>query len=272
MNKKEGNIAFIDAQNLTFFNLKNKAPRVITYRWKNKLHATSDVKWKKWYALAFSWLINFVLQQVPKMEVIKEWRIDDPLYPRVALREFIANSIIHQDLRMNWVEVLIEIFDDRVEISNPGIPLIEIDRFVDHPPKSRNELLAEFMRRANHCERRWSWIDRAMNALRIWMLPNPKIEKNEEYTRIVLFRTRPISKLTNKEKSESIYWHCVLIFVLESEAMTNESVCERFWIEKKNSAIASRLIKTALEEWSIKPFDPKSKTRKHAKYIPHWAE
>jgi hypothetical protein len=60
--------------------------------------------------------------------------------------------------------------------------------------------------------------------------------------------------------------------VIENEAMTNDSVCERFWIEKQNSATASRLIKLTMEEWKIKPFDPKSKTRKHAKYIPHWAQ
>ncbi|QFR39482.1 transcriptional regulator [Candidatus Gracilibacteria bacterium 28_42_T64] len=264
--------ALLFAKDLTIFNLKNKSPRVITYRGKNRLHAISDVKGKKGYAIAFPGLIKFVLQQVPKIETIEEGRVNEPLYPKVALREFIANSIIHQDLRMSGVEVLIEIFDDRVEISNPGIPLIEIDRFVDHPPKSRNELLADFMRRANHCERRGSGVDRAMNALRISKLPNPKMEKSDDFTRVILFRTRPIGKLTNKEKSESIYWHCVLVFVLENEPMTNDSVCERFGIEKQNSAIASRLIKLALEEGKIKPFDPKSNTRKHAKYIPHWVQ
>lgn len=262
--------AILFARDLEVFGLKNKSARVITYRGTNKLHAISDINWKKWYAIAFPWLINFVLSQVPEIEKIESDRSTNPSYPKVALREFIANAIIHQDLRQNWVEVLIEIFDDRIEISNPGIPLIEIDRFVDHPPKSRNELLADFMRRANHCEKRWSGIDRAMDALRSNKLPSPKIEKSEDFTRVVIFRVRPISKLTNKEKAESIYWHCVLVYILENEAMTNESVCERFWIEKQNSATASRLIKLAVEEEKIKPFDPKSKTRKHAKYIPVW--
>jgi predicted HTH transcriptional regulator len=67
-----------------------------------------------------------------------------------------------------------------------------------------------------------------MNALRLDKLPNPKMEKSEDFTKVVLFRTRPISRLTSKEKAESIYWHCVLVFVIENEAMTNDSVCERF--------------------------------------------
>jgi predicted HTH transcriptional regulator len=67
-----------------------------------------------------------------------------------------------------------------------------------------------------------------MNALRLDKLPNPKMEKSEDFTKVVLFRTRPISRLTSKETADSIYWHCVLVFVIENEAMTNDSVCERF--------------------------------------------
>jgi ATP-dependent DNA helicase RecG len=263
--------ALLFAKDLSNFSLKTKSPRVITYRWNNKLHATNDQKWSKWYAIAFPGLINYVISQIPKIETIDSTRTDEPSYPKIALREFIANAIIHQDFRSSGSEVLIEIYDDRIEISNPGIPLIEIDRFVDHPPKSRNEIVADFMRRAGHCERRWSGVDRAMEAIMIAKLPNPKIERSSDFTRITLYRTRPITKLTNDEKAQAVYWHCVLTYVLRSdEPMTNESVCDRFGIEKQNSSIASRLIKLAKEEWKIKPFDPKSNTRKHAKYIPFW--
>lgn len=42
---------------------------------------------------------------------------------------------------------MIEIFSDRMEITNPGLPLIKTDRFLDSLPRSRNEALASFMRR-----------------------------------------------------------------------------------------------------------------------------
>lgn len=262
--------ALLFAADLDFFWLKYKSPRVITYRWKNKLHAINDIKWSKGYAIAFQWLLNYVLSQIPKIEIIEWERKTEIIYPKVTLREFIANALIHQDLRMKWTEVLIEIYDDRVEISNPWVPLIDIDRFIDHPPKSRNELIANFMRRASLCESRWSGIDRALEALSNEKLPNPKIEKDSDFTRVTLYRTNPLSRLTNNEKAQAIYWHCVLIYVLEGEPMTNDSICDRFWIEKQNSAVASRLIKLSKESWKIKPFDPNSKTRKHAKYIPFW--
>ncbi len=54
---------------------------------------------------------------------------------------------------------MVEIFDDRIEITNPGEPLVDTQRFIDTPPKSRNETLASMMRRFRICEERGSGID-----------------------------------------------------------------------------------------------------------------
>lgn len=53
--------------------------------------------------------------------------------------------------------------------------------------------------------------------------------------------------------------------------MTNQSLRERFKIEEKNAAIASRIIRDTLESKMIKLDDPESKSRKFVKYIPFWA-
>lgn len=54
---------------------------------------------------------------------------------------------------------MVEIFANRMEITNPGLPLVKTDRFLDSPPKSRNEALASFMRRIGVCEERGSGLD-----------------------------------------------------------------------------------------------------------------
>ena len=41
----------------------------------------------------------------------------------------------------------VELFGNRMEIVNPGAPLVEPARFIDSPPRSRNEALASLMRR-----------------------------------------------------------------------------------------------------------------------------
>lgn len=80
---------------------------------------------------------------------------------------------------------MVEIFDDRMEINNPGVPLVDPSRMLDSPPRSRNERLASLMRRMGICEERGSGV-------------------------------------------------------------TNTTLRERFGIDAKNSATASRLIKEAL--------------------------
>jgi len=53
--------------------------------------------------------------------------------------------------------------------------------------------------------------------------------------------------------------------------MTNQSLRERFKIEEKNAAIASRIIRDAIEAAVIKEDDSDSKSRKYASYVPFWA-
>ena len=74
------------------------------------------------------------------------------VFPLPAIREAIANSLIHQDFFHTGTGPVIEIFSNRVEITNPGTPLVDVMRIIDNPPKSRNEKLASVMRRLNMCE------------------------------------------------------------------------------------------------------------------------
>jgi integrase len=71
------------------------------------------------------------------------------------VRELIANALVHQDLSISGTSVLVEIFDNRLEVSSPGHSIIPIDRLVNEV-RSRNEIFAEFMRRMGVCEERGS--------------------------------------------------------------------------------------------------------------------
>lgn len=82
---------------------------------------------------------------------------------------------------------MIEIFSDRMEITSPGLPLIKTERFLDSPPKSRNETLASFMRRIGICEERGSGIDKVVFQTERFHLPAPAFETTNEHTRAVLF-------------------------------------------------------------------------------------
>jgi predicted HTH transcriptional regulator len=123
------------------------------------------------------------------------------MYPEEAVRELVANALIHQDLFVSGAGPMVEIFADRMEIKNPGKPLVSADRFVDTPPKSRNETLASLMRRMGICEERGSGIDKVVFQTESFQLPAPLFEVPDDSTRVVLFGHRPLTRWTGATAS-----------------------------------------------------------------------
>ena len=164
---------------------------------------------------------------------------------------------------------MVEIFNDRMEISNPGAPLVATERFLDTPPKSRNETLASLMRRMGICEERGSGVDKVVFETEVYQLPAPMFEASGETTRAVLFAHRPLTKMDKEDRVRACYLHACLKYV-NREYLTNSSVRDRFGIEPQNIAAASRLIKEAVEAGAIAPYEATA-APKLMKYIPWWA-
>ncbi len=264
--------AILYAKNLDDFKqLNRKAVRVIVYKNTTRLETLQEQVGRKGYANGFKGLVEFINNLIPSNEVIsKALRKKISMYPQIAIRELLANAIIHQDFFIRGAGPMIEIFSDRIEITNPGEPLINTDRFLDSPPKSRNEELASSMRRIGVCEERGSGVDKVVFQTEFYQLPAPLFEVIENNTRVTLFAHRPLSKMDKKDRVRATYLHACLKYV-QKQNLTNTSLRERFGIEKKNSAMVSRIIKEAVEEKVIKALDIDNESRKYAKYVPFWA-
>jgi predicted HTH transcriptional regulator len=105
-----------------FPELARKAPRVVVYTGTNKLDARLDQVGIKGYAVGFQGLVRFVMGQLPQNEVIKDARrAEVKLVPELAIRELVANALIHQDLTTTGASVMIDIYLNRLEISNPRV-------------------------------------------------------------------------------------------------------------------------------------------------------
>ena len=263
--------AILFAKSLTkFSHLQRKAIRVIQYKDINRIKTIKEQFGDKGYAIGFEGLIQYVDNLLPQNEVIgKALRREVSMYPELSIRELIANALIHQDFTISGMGTTVEIFSNRLEITNPGNPLVNIDRLLDSPPQSRNEAIASLMRRVGICEERGSGIDKVVHETEFFQLPPPLFENYENSTRIVLFAHKEFNVMDNQEKMRACYLHACLKYV-QRDFLTNASLRDRFKIEPQNSAIASRIIKDTLEHGLIKPFDPEQ-GRKHARYIPHWA-
>lgn len=224
----------------------------------------------KGYANGFERLIDYVNGLLPSTEIIGQaLRRTVPKFPPLAVRELIANALIHQDFFVTGAGPMVEIFDDRIEITNPGEPLVDTQRFVDTPPKSRNEALASLMRRFRICEERGSGIDKVVTQIERFQLPAPLFEVPEGFTRTVLFAYRPLTEMERSDRVRACYLHACLRYV-NRLSMTNASVRERFGIAEQNSAAASRLIREAVTAGVIAPYDPNA-APKLMRYVPSWA-
>ena len=131
-----------------FTSVQKKVVRIIVFDGVSKQKVISDKEMFVGYAINLQNVIEYISMQIPSSEEIsKLFRKETKMYPNIAIREFVVNALIHQDLSISGMCPMIEIFKDRIEISNPGKPLIEVDRFIDHSPHPRNEKLASFMHR-----------------------------------------------------------------------------------------------------------------------------
>jgi ATP-dependent DNA helicase RecG len=253
-----------------FRSLRRKAVRVIAYKGNSRVETLREQGGTKGYASGFEGLIDYINLLLPSNEVIgKALRATVPMYPELAVRELVANALIHQDFFMTGTGPMIEIFEDRMEISNPGKPLVDTSRFLDTPPRSRNEALASFMRRIGVCEERGSGVDKVVSQTELFQLPAPDFEVPSDNTRAILFAHRPLTKMAKTDRIRSCYLHACLRYVMRDH-MTNTSLRERFGIESHNSAVASRIIKETLETKLIRPYD-ESASKKFMKYVPFWA-
>ena len=204
------------------------------------------------------------------VEVIeKVFREVKSSYPERTVRELLANGIIHQNLWQNGTHTMVEIFTDRIEMTNPGTPLVDINRFIDTPPKSRNEKIAMLMHNFDLCELRGSGIDRAIKTIEKALLPAPKFIKGDFYTKTVIYPKKTFAEMTLDDRIRACYQHCCLKY-MDNEKMTNQSFRERMGIEEKNYSMASRIIKEAINSKLIKEYAPENKSKKFANYIPYW--
>ena len=249
--------------------IARKAIRFVAYGGQSRADIVThrqDVS--KGYAIGFQELIGYIGGLLPQNEHIgKALRVEQPIYPAIALRELIANALIHQDMTMTGTGPLIELFKDRLEITNPGQPLVSPDRFLDSPPRSRNEALAALMRRMRFCEEQGTGIDKVLFSIEFNQLPPPDFRSEGDAVRAVLFTPRRFAEMTQQERIRACYQHAGLKYV-SGQKMTNSTLRERFGISPQNAAQASTVIRHSLEAGLIRSADP---DHPRTGYIPFWA-
>ena len=262
--------AMLFAKRLSDFDdLRRKLVRVVVYKGKGKIEIVREQQFDMGYAIGFKNMVTWINSQLPSNEVIgPALRSTNTMYPEIAVREIVANMLVHQDFGEKGFP-MVEIYTDRIEISNPGQPIISVERFIDEY-NSRNASLADMMRRLGICEELGSGLDKAVTAIELYQLPPLRFSVQETRTTVTLFAYRKYADLNKDERIYACYQHACLMYVTNGK-MTNQSLRERLGIEKQNYSMASRIIKDTLNAEKIKEEKAENVNRRNKGYIPYWA-
>jgi ATP-dependent DNA helicase RecG len=244
-----------------------KALRIVRHAGTDTAAVASDVRIREGYVRSLPTAIALVEQLTrnegngPSLKSAGAWP------PATVVRDLIVNAAIHQDFSVAGVGPTVEVFDDRIEFSSPGAPLIETERLLDAPPRSRNEDLASLLRGIGFCEERGSGIDRVAAACEAEYLPAPDFRVVNARTVATVFRRRSFASLTQHERSHAAYLHACLRYANHT-TVTAATIRERFGL--RDRAMVSRIIADSITAGLIRLADPAG-GGKPAAYVPHWA-
>lgn len=121
-----------------------------------------------------------------------------------------------------------------------------VERFIDDY-QSRNERLADLMRRFGIWEEKSSGIDRVIEAAELMQLPAPEFLTSHRGTIVVIHGPRSFSKMNGSDRVRASFQHCVLQYVLRKQ-MTNQSLRERFGLPEGSSNTISQIITATMEQ------------------------
>ena len=250
--------------------LARKAARVVIYEGTNKLATRYDEPQPQGYAVGFEKLVDFVHSSAPRNHFVEQALRDEvKMFPRQAIRELVANALVHQDFEATGQSIMVEMYTDRLEVSNPGLPPIKVERFIDEF-RSRNERLAELMRRMRVCEEKGSGIDKVIHLAEVFQLPAPDFRTSETRTTAVLFSHQDFADMSKPDRIRACYQHCCLKYV-SNERMSNQSLRERFRLPESKAATASQVIGATKEAGLIKSDESDTTSTRYARYLPFWA-
>lgn len=250
--------------------LAKKTPRVITYVGTSKIQGSDERSGLLGYGNGFSGLLSYIMGKIPhKEEMVHGTRRTVYAMPEISIREFVVNALIHQDLTQLGSGPVIEIFADRVKITNPGRSLMDPHRLIDTPARSRNERLAAFMRRLGYCEERGSGVDRAVDAIEKAALRAPLFQAVGDSMVVTVYGAQPFGVMTKEDRIRACYQHACVRWEANTP-MSNQSLRDRFGLGERQYPQVSLVIKDAIEAGEIRPLDAAQGNR-NARYVPGWA-
>jgi ATP-dependent DNA helicase RecG len=184
-------------------------------------------------------------------------RKDIPQYPPIVVREAVVNALLHTDYSIMGASIQIAIFDDRIEITNPGcLPFgLSLEEALSGISQLRNRVIGRVFKELNLIEQWGSGLGRMLNICKEQGIALPKFEELGNFFRITLYHT-PVKSSGIKE------WQKPVVEYLKAKKEMSLKKAQELWKVTSRTA-SSRLKKMCAEgllvEISTGKFDPYKK-------------
>lgn len=202
--------------------------------------------------------LNFIRKHIKVGLDIKDIRHHERWeIPKAALREAILNAIVHKDYVLSGSPIRISIFDDRIEIENPGLLPngLSIDDIKCGISKIRNRVIARVYREIKQIEQWGSGVGRIIDLCHEFGLPEPLFEEISDRFRVTLFRKQIESATLDAIEQEILY-----VLRTLKEASTAEIAKQIHYSERTVRLRLRKLVeKGFLQELSKNVNDPRKK-------------
>lgn len=134
-------------------------------------------------ATQFSNALIFIKSKLPRRSRIEIGgkRVNYLAIPEIAIREALANAIVHRDYTTFNGKIQIDIYADRIEFINPGRSLVPLNQLESAHSQTRNPLLMSYLRDLNITEHRARGVVTIKNSLRLAGLSEPTFEHRADW-------------------------------------------------------------------------------------------
>lgn len=182
-------------------------------------------------------------------------RKDVPQYPPIVVREAVINALLHTDYSIKGASIQLAIFDDRIEITNPGcLPFgLSLETAISGVSQLRNRTIGRVFRELKLIEQWGSGLGRMIAICHKEGIPLPKFEELGNFFRTTLYHKQ-------EKASEMEEWHKPVIEHLKIHKTVSPKKAQELW--HLTSRTTSTRLKKMCEEGVIieiatGPFDPK---------------
>ena len=188
-------------------------------------------------------------------EIGRVQRRERPEYPQQVVREAVINAVVHADYAIGGAGIKIAIFDDRIEITNPGpLPFgLTIEAALSGVSRLRNRVIGRTFRELSLIEQWGSGIGRMLAVCAEAGLKPPRFEEIGTNFRVTLYGSR-VAVPARPD------WHNKLIEHLTRKGQISTQEATKLWKTSDRTA-RTRLRKLVMEgvlaEVGTGPKDPR---------------